>query len=159
MAAPEPRLTVAAQLRQSHAHAGLTAAVEGFPAELAGRRVEGHAHTAWQLVEHMRLAAEDLIRYCDEPDYEETPFPEGYWPSTETPPSTQHWSGSVRQLLATTDRMARMIEDDEVDVYAPVAATHNPRHHPFRAALILLDHNGYHAAQLVALRQALGAWR
>ena len=26
------------------------------------------------------------------------------------------------------------------------------------AALILLDHNGYHAAQLIALRQALKVW-
>jgi len=29
---------------------------------------------------------------------------------------------------------------------------------PLRAAVVLLDHNGYHAGQLVALRRALGAW-
>lgn len=54
--------------------------------------------------------------------------------------------------------MAAWIEDAGVDLYAQVPSAERPGHHPFRAALILLDHDAYHAGQLIALRRALGAW-
>ena len=154
----ETRQTVARQLRQSHAHAGLSAALDRFPLELAGRQVEGHTHTAWQQVEHMRLAAEDLIAYCEDPNYEARAWPDGYWPESQEPPSTEAWSVTTRQLLDATERMALIIEDSGRDLLAKVPAAEKEHHHPLRAALILLDHNGYHAAQLIMLRQTLGAW-
>lgn len=154
----EPAATVARLLRRSRAHAGLSAALEGFPAKLAGRRVEGHAHTAWQQVEHLRLAAEDLLAYCSDPDYSELGWPEGYWPDGEEPPSTEAWEESVRRVLGATEAMARRLEDPDLDLYAKVPAATDDSHHTLRAALILLEHNGYHAGQLIALRRALDAW-
>ncbi len=158
MSTSELRETVARQLRQSQAHAGLSSALEHFPTEHAGRQVEGHGHTAWQQLEHMRLAAEDLIAYCQDPDYEAREWPAGYWPETPEPPSSESWSASGRCLLDATEQMAQMVEDPDLDLYAKVPAAKKETHHTLRAALILLDHNGYHAAQLIALRQALNAW-
>ncbi len=158
MSTDEPRQTLARLLRSSHAHAGLLAAVDEFPAELAGRKAEGHTHTAWQQVEHMRLAAQDLVRYCRDADYQELGWPEGYWPESSEPPSEEAWSESVRALLDANEAMAQMVEDPEHDLYARVPTAEKPSHHTLRAALILLDHNGYHAGQLIALRRALGAW-
>lgn len=152
------RETLSRQLRRSQAHAGLAAALRSFPAELAGRQVAGHGHTAWQQVEHMRLAAEDLIAYCETPDYEARAWPAGYWPEGPEPPSVEAWAASVRALLDATEKMAQMVEDSDRDLYAPVPTAEKEHHHTLRAALILLDHNGYHAAQLIALRQALHAW-
>jgi hypothetical protein len=154
----EPRTTLARLLRRSHAHAGLGAALDAFPDELAGRRVAGHTHTAWQQVEHMRLAAEDLIAYCLEPGYAAPAWPAGYWPASPEPPSREAWAASVRRLLDATERMAQLVDDPARDLYAKVPAAEKPHHHILRAALILLDHNGYHAGQLVALRRALDVW-
>jgi hypothetical protein len=154
----ELRETIARQLRQSQAHAGLSAALDRFPPELAGRQVEGHAHTAWQQVEHMRLAAEDLIAYCQDPGYEARPWPSGYWPASPEPPSSEAWSVSHRRLLDATEKMARMVEDPDLDLLAKAPAGEKESHHTLRAALILLDHNGYHAGQLIALGRALNAW-
>ena len=154
----EPRDTIARLLRRSEAHAGLSSALEGFPVDSAGRPTAGHPHTAWQLVEHMRLAAEDLVAYCRESDYQELPWPEGYWPATPVPPSDKAWVSSVRRLLDATEEMARMVEDPALDLYTKAPTANKRSHHLLRAALILLDHNGYHAAQLIALRQTLGAW-
>ena len=154
----ELRETIARQLRESQAHAGLAAALEHFPAALAGRRAAGHEHTAWQQVEHMRLAAEDLVAYCDDPAYQARDWPDGYWPETPGPPSTEKWSESGRRLIEATEQMARIVEDPARDLYARVPTAEKEQHHALRAALILLDHNGYHAAQLVALRQALKVW-
>ena len=158
MSSAEPRHTVARLLRRSQAHAGLARALDGFSPELAGRRVEGHPHTAWEQLEHLRLAAEDLVAYCTDAGYESLGWPQGYWPTEAEPPSTAAWSRSVERLEAAVERMASLVEDPARDLYAPVPTAAKPDHHLLRAALILLDHDGYHAAQLIALRIALGAW-
>ena len=154
----ELRKTLARQLRRSQAHAGLSSALEDYPVELAGRQVAGHGHTAWQQVEHMRLAAEDLIAYCEDPGYEGLDWPQGYWPESPVPPSSDAWSVSIRGLLDATEKMARIVEDPDLDLYAKVPTAEKEDHHTLRSALILLDHNGYHAAQLIALRRALNVW-
>ena len=158
MSTEQLRATAAKLLRRSHAHAGLAAALEGFPAELAGRKVEGHAHTAWQHVEHLRLAAEDLVAYCRDPRYQAREWPAGYWPASPEPPSAAAWSASCRGALAAAEDMAQLMEDPGHDPYASVPTAEKADHHTLRTALILLDHNGYHVGQLVALRRALGIW-
>lgn len=158
MGPSEPRDTVARLLRGSQAHAGLEKALEGFPVVEAGRRVEGHRHTAWELLEHLRLTAEDLLSYCEDPDYAPLDWPEDYWPESAAPPSAEAWEESRRQLLAATGAVADLVEDADRDLYRPVPAAEDPSHHTLRAALVLLDHNAYHVGQLVALRVALGAW-
>lgn len=158
MTSEEPRRTVARLLRRSQAHVGLARALDGFPYELAGRRVEGHPHTVWQQLEHLRLAAEDLVSYCLDAGYQELGWPAGYWPPTPEPPSEEAWEHSRERLAAAVERMAELVEDPARDLYAPVPTAHKPEHHLLRAALILLDHDGYHAGQVVALRRALGLW-
>lgn len=106
----------------------------------------------------MRLAAEDLIAYCKDPGYSAPSWPDEYWPERPEPLSKEDFSSSVRRLLDATEEMARMVEDPDCALYAKVPTTDDESHHTLRAALILLDHNGYHAAQLIALRRALGAW-
>lgn len=158
MSIAQVRETVAKQLRRSHAHAGLAAALDGFPADLAGRQVDGHPNTAWQQVEHLRLAAEDLVSYCLDAGYEAPEWPAGYWPDGPEPPSSEAWSESCRQVLDATERMAALVGDSSRDLYASVPTAEKADHHTLRAALILLDHNGYHAAQIIGLRKALGIW-
>jgi hypothetical protein len=158
MSDQDTRQIVAKLLRRSQAHAGVRRALEGFPVELAGRRVEGHPHTAWQLLEHLRLAAEDLVSYCVDSDYHDLGFPEGYWPASAEPPDAAAWESSVERLHGAVERMAALVEDPTHDLHAPVPTAQKAGHHTLRAALILLDHDGYHAGQLVALRIALGAW-
>ena len=158
MSTEQLRATVAKQLRRSHAHAGLAAALDGFPADLAGRRVAGHPNTAWQQVEHLRLAAEDLVTYCRNAAYEAPEWPSGYWPDGPEPPSPEAWSESCRRVLDASEQMAGLVEDESLDLYTSVPSAEKADHHTLRAALIVLDHNGYHAGQLIALRRALGIW-
>ena len=154
----ETRKSLSRLLRRSQAHAGLSRAVEGFPVALADRKPDGFRHTAWQQVEHLRLAAEDLVSYCLDADYEELGWPEGYWPETAGPPSGEAWNESIARLLQATETMAALVENREHDLYAKVPTAEKDHHHTLRAALILLDHNGYHAGQFIQLRIALDAW-
>lgn len=158
MSEDELRRTLSKLLRQSQSHVGLSRAVDGFPASLAGRPADGFRHTAWELVEHLRLAAEDLVAYCRDADYQKLGWPKGYWPESTEPPTEEDWHESVRKLLDATEAMAEIVEDRDLDLYATVPSAEKSHHHVLRAAVILLDHNGYHAGQLVDLRIALGAW-
>jgi hypothetical protein len=110
------------------------------------------------LVEHLRLAAEDLVSYCLDSDYRDLGWPEGYWPATAEPPSAEAWSESVQKLVEATEAMAALVENVEHDLLAQVPSAEKVYHHTLRAALILLDHNGYHAGQLIDLRRVLGVW-
>jgi len=50
------RKTLAELLRMKGAHLSLHEAVSDFPPALRGVKPPGAPHTAWQLLEHMRLA-------------------------------------------------------------------------------------------------------
>ncbi len=154
----ELRRSLSQLLRQSHGHVGLDRALEGFPFAMAGHRPSGFRHTVWEQVEHLRLAAEDLVSYCLDPDYEELGWPAGYWPESSEPPSQEAWEESVRALAEATEAMATLVENQDHDLFAQVPSAEKSHHHTLRAALILLDHNGYHAGQIVALRNALDLW-
>ena len=83
------RKTLAELLRMKGAHVSLRDAVSDFPPALRGVKPPGAPHTAWQLLEHMRLAQEDILDFSRNPKYKERAFPDDYWPRTEAPPSEQ----------------------------------------------------------------------
>ena len=63
----------------------------------------------------MRLTAEDLIAYCEDPKYEARDWPDGYWPESPEPPSSEAWLASSRRLLEATEKMARIVEDPDLE--------------------------------------------
>ena len=64
----------------------------------------------------------------------------------------------MSKLFEATEAMAALVDNPDHDLYARVPSSEKSHHHTLRAALILLDHNAYHAGQLIALRIALGTW-
>jgi hypothetical protein len=68
-------------LHMKGAHLTFQSAVAGFPDHLRGVRPPGAPHTAWQLLEHMRLAQQDILDFSQNPAYQEKKFPDDYWPA------------------------------------------------------------------------------
>ena len=67
-------------LKGKSAHADFDAAVSGFPVKRAGEKPRGAEHTAWQLLEHMRIAQRDILEFTRNPKHVSPQWPEGYWP-------------------------------------------------------------------------------
>src|SRR5437016_11665997 len=67
------------------AHLSFDDAVSGFPAQLRGVKPAGATHSAWQLLEHMRIAQEDILDFSRNPKYKDKKFPDDYWPAAEVP--------------------------------------------------------------------------
>src|SRR5437667_11863810 len=82
-------------LTMEGAHIDFDGAVRDFPVELLGVRPAGAPHTAWQLLEHMRLAQWDILEFSRDAKHVSPKFPEGYWPPSEAPGSDAAWKKSI----------------------------------------------------------------
>jgi len=50
-------------LTKAEAHVDVATELKGFPAKLRGRKPDGAPHTPWQLLEHMRIAQWDILKF------------------------------------------------------------------------------------------------
>ena len=144
-------------VRGKGAHVSLAGAVEGLAGALRAVRPPGGAHSVWELVEHIRLAQEDIIRYTLDASWVSPPWPEGYWPASN-PASVDDgtWERALAGARADLDTVVALIQDPAVDLTA--AIPHGEGRTYLREVLLVADHNAYHTAQIVDVRRALGAW-
>jgi hypothetical protein len=150
------RKQLANLLKGGQAHVHFSDAAEGFPLRKRGVLVKGLPHTAWQLLEHARIAQRDILEFSRNPDHVSPDFPEGYWPKTPIPPNPAAWDNSVRDFHYDLLQMIALVENPKTDLHAPIPHGHGQN--ILREALVLADHNSYHLGQLVDLRRALGIW-
>ncbi len=138
------------------AHADSLKAIAGIPAELRGAKPHGAPHSAWELVEHMRLAQWDILEFSRNATNVSPEWPEGYWPRSAAPPDDAAWEKSVRQFRADLRAMEKLVEDPATDLLARIP--HGEGQTVLREALLVADHNAYHTGELVFLRRMLGNW-
>ncbi len=139
------------------AHIHFEEVIRDFPSELRGRLPAGSPHTAWQLLEHMRIAQWDIVDFSTNPEYQEMEWPADYWPPTPAPPDPSAWDESIRRFSADLNRMRELVRDPRTDLFAPIAWGSGQT--ILREALLAADHNSYHLGQLVLLRRLLKAWK
>jgi uncharacterized damage-inducible protein DinB len=139
------------------AHVGFDKAIDGVPPDKRGARAPGFEHSIWQLLEHLRIAQEDILDFCVNPRYvHDRKWPDDYWPKDAAPPSTEAWDTSVAAVKRDRDRFKALVRE-QADIYALVPTGKDQQTY-FRALLLVNDHNAYHVGQIVAVRRALGAW-
>jgi hypothetical protein len=144
-------------LRGRNAHADFDAVMADFPSRLRGVKPPGAPYTGWQLLEHMRIAQSDILEFSRNAKHKSPPWPEGYWPKTEAPPSAASWNNSLRSFRADLKAMAKLIADKKTDLFARIP--HGSGQTILREALLIGDHNSYHLGQILLLRRLLGAWK
>jgi hypothetical protein len=143
-------------LKDGGAHLNFDAAVADLPANLRGAKVPGVPHTAWRLLEHLRICQWDILEFSRNPKHVSPQFPEGYWPAGDAPPDAAAWDRSVAAFRADLRAMEDLVADPATDLFARIP--HGEGQTILREALLVADHNAYHLGQLVLLRRALGAW-
>ena len=144
-------------LEGGSAHAKFEDVIKGLPAKLRGRRPADFPHTAWMLLEHLRLAQWDILEFSRNPKHVSPPWPSGYWPKTEAPPSTAAWNKSVQQFQRDLKAMRTLVANRKTDLFARIPWGDGQT--ILREALLLADHNAYHLGQLLDVRRLLGAWK
>ena len=144
-------------LHGGSAHATASAAFSDFPPELRGKKVDGVPHTAWEQLEHIRLALHDLLEFCTNSNYLEPKWPDDYWPGSEAPPEPDSWDKSAAAFAADLEAFEALVKDPAGNIYAEIPWGKGQT--LFREVLLAADHTSYHVGQLVMLRKMLGAWK
>ena len=144
------------------AHASPVACIEDLSAELASRKVEGHAWSIWEIALHLNYwMAYDLKRIRGTPD----PYPdhaENSWPAIPFEASQESWNRTVSQFTVLLREWEALSRSDLQLLMRSANAI--GQHHAQQASSVLalivqtIAHNSYHVGQIVLTRRALGAW-
>ena len=157
MGAPDAlRKQVAAAFAWGEAHVSFDDAVKGLPIALRGRRPRSFPHSPWELVEHIRLAQDDLLDFCRNPAYKAKRWPDDYWPPDAAPKTSRAWAASVAKCRRSRAALQALVTDPSLDPGDRIP--HGTGQTYGREILLALDHTAYHLGQLVAVRRLLGAW-
>ncbi len=143
-------------LQARQAHATLASAVKDCPADQRGVRPDGLPYSAWQILEHIRIAQRDILEFSRDRSHVSPKWPEGYWPESEAPPDDESWEKSIAEIHADLEQMTQLVLDPETDLYAAIEWGDGQT--ILREAIMIADHNSYHVGQLVLLRRLLGSW-
>lgn len=151
------RAIVASSLDWEQAHATLENAVKGLPAPLRGERPAAYPHSAWELLEHIRITQHDLLDFCQNPDYEEKlAWPRDYWPPTPAPPTADAWDKTIEEYRRDRAGLARFTTQTDIDLTTRIPRGTGQTY--LRTILVAVDHASYHTGQIVSVRRLLGAW-
>jgi hypothetical protein len=151
------RQELIAALKGGNAHARFEDVVANFPARLRSEKA-GLPYSAWQLLEHIRIAQNDILLFSTNQDgsYKELNFPDDYWPEAVAPPSASAWEISVASVLSDRDDMIQLLDDPKHNLVAPFSWGEGQN--LLREAILIIDHTSYHVGELLALRRLLGIW-
>ena len=144
-------------LKGGDAHADFDRAIGKFPASLRGKKPEHAEHSAWEVLEHLRIAQWDILEFSRNPHHRSPEFPVGYWPRTQTPPNAETWDKSAETFRRDLQAFCDLVSDESTDLFAKIP--HGEGQTVLREALVAADHTSYHLGQLVLLRRLLGAWQ
>jgi uncharacterized damage-inducible protein DinB len=152
------RVQLGALLDGGQAHVTFADAVANFPVELRGVVPAGVVHSAWQLVEHIRIAQRDILDFSAPPTggYQAMEWPKDYWPE-KAKPGAGEWEQSIAAVEADRESFKKLVLKPGTDLAKPFRW--GTGQNLLRETLLVADHNAYHVGELVLLRRMLGAWK
>ena len=145
------RQHLVALLSAEQAHINFEKSVAEFPGELRGKKPDGFPYSAWQLLEHLRIAQWDILEFSRNPNHVSPHWPDGYWPASAAPSDDAAWDRSVKSFLADRSAMERLVRNPRTDLFARIP--HGDGQTILREAMLTADHNAYHVGQIVLLRK------
>ncbi|HEV7860822.1 MAG TPA: DinB family protein [Pyrinomonadaceae bacterium] len=142
-------------LRGGGAHLDFETVIKDFPAESINREIAHLPYTAWQLLEHMRIAQSDILEFSRSALHVSPDWPKGYWPESAREALASDWNKSVEAFRRDLAAMESLVADTSINLFEPLA--HGEGQTVLREALLVADHNAYHLGALVNIKRILMA--
>ncbi len=117
----------------------------------AGVRPAGAPHSVWEILGHMLYWQEWAVKWLGGAQPPVPKHAAGSWPGGASPASGKEWDQAVRRFLATLKVL-------DAGVRGADLMTKTRKQSRLEMLHLMASHNSYHAGQVVALRQILGAW-
>src|SRR3569832_1697766 len=94
------------------AHATFDQAIEKVAADKRGAVPPGFDHSIWQLLDHIRLAQDDLVDFCVHPHYTHSlAWPDDYWPKQPAPASEHAWTESIAAYTRGREELKKLARE------------------------------------------------
>ena len=142
-------------LNGGNAHAGLEEVLENLPSNLRGVKPDKLPYSIWQLVEHIRIAQWDMLKFSQDEKHESPKWPDEYWVKETAPADENEWKKSLKQIDNDREEFIKLLNTS--DIYK--AIPHGDGQSILLEALQVADHNAYHIAEIIVIRRLLGAWK
>jgi uncharacterized damage-inducible protein DinB len=143
------------------AHATFDDAVKGLPEKLRGVVPDSLPYSAWQILEHIRIAQRDILDFSNNSDgsYKPRKWPDTYWPKNPEPPSADAWEQSIQHVRDDRKAFEKLLKTAvDAELIAPFPWG-DGQQSLLREAFLIADHAAYHTGELIVLRRLLGAWK
>jgi hypothetical protein len=138
-------------LQAGPAHMPYLNAFENIPQKIRHKRISDDTSTIWEELEHIRLAQEDIINYMTDAAWESPEWPAGYWPPKREHINDHDWQSSVKGFRNDLNKLCSFVSGFQGDLIIPLP--HAPQHSYLREILLIIDHNAYHMAKIIAIRK------
>ena len=142
-------------LNGGSAHASLEEALDNLPAKLRGAKPDKLPYSIWQLVEHIRIAQWDMLKFSQNEKHTSPKWPDEYWVKETAPKDEAEWEKSLKQIDDDRKEFIKLLKSG--DIYK--AIPHGDGQSIILEALQIADHNAYHTAEIIVIRRLLGAWK
>jgi hypothetical protein len=142
-------------LSGGNAHISFDDFVKDFPVEKCGERVEGIPYTAWQVLEHMRIAQWDILEFSRDAKHVSPKWPKGYWPDQDEVGDAVRWNETVARFRDDLKQIENLVNDPANDLFAGIP--HGTGQTILREALLVADHNANHLGALIVMTRLLKA--
>ncbi len=130
--------------------------VADFPMDRINENMPNADYTPWHLLEHIRLAQEDILDFTRNPDYKYRNWPQDYWPPKGKKATKAMWEKSVRGFQKDLKDFMDIIQDPKTDLYKEIPWGEGEI--VLREVITLANHNAFHLGEFAIMRQAMGTW-
>ena len=140
------------------AHTSFDQAVADFPPSLRGVVPQALPYSAWQILEHIRVAQRDILEFSESEKYSALKWPDDYWLKNPEPPNDRAWDDCIRQIKEDRAAFEKLIDGmDNRNLAKPIPW--GDGQNLLREAFLIGQHQSYHLGELIVIRRLLGAWK
>lgn len=143
-------------LKEQNAHVMFEQAVKDFPISKINIHPQDLPYSAWQLLDHIRIAQYDILDFIRNPNYKHLNWPKDYWPANSKKATKGDWNKSIAMFRRDSEELEKIIANPKTNLYAKIP--HGTGQTVLREALLVADHNAYHTGEFIVLRRLLDAW-
>ena len=118
-----------------------------------GIRPHNLPYSIYELFYHIVFAQKDILDYSNSKDYSAANWPKDYWPEKQKPDNEEEWEDLKNQFFQDRESLKSFFTSEENALDDVVL--NSTEHTIIRQVLLVIEHNAYHAGQLLLLSRLL----
>jgi hypothetical protein len=131
-------------------------ALKDFPMASINSQIPNSNYSPWFLLEHLRLAQQDILDFIVNPDYKYRKWPEDYWPVSGTLATPAKWKKSINDFESDFAKLSDLVKNHDTDLYHEIPWGSGEIF--LREIITVSNHNAFHLGEFAMARQVMGTW-